>query len=88
MGKSHKVKYEYRDSTEMLDLVVVDGLARGIVVRDLVTGEIRSHGAESVVLATGGYSNAYFLSTNAIGCNVTAAAAFPREIQFSFRFRF
>jgi len=59
--------------TEMLDVVVVDGRARGIVVRDLVTGEVRSHAADTVVLATGGYSNVYFLSTNAKGCNVTAA---------------
>ncbi len=58
--------------TELLDVVVVDGRARGIVVRDLVTGEIRSHAAEAVVLATGGYSNVYYLSTNAKGCNVTA----------------
>jgi len=58
--------------TEMLDLVVIDGRARGIVVRDLVTGAIRSHAAHAVVLATGGYSNVYFLSTNAKGCNVTA----------------
>ena len=58
--------------TEMLDLVVIDGKARGIVVRDLVTGAIRSHAAQAVVLATGGYANAYFLSTNAKGCNVTA----------------
>jgi succinate dehydrogenase / fumarate reductase flavoprotein subunit len=59
--------------TEMLDLVVDEGRARGIVVRDLVTGEIRSHAGDAVVLATGGYSNVYFLSTNAKGCNVTAA---------------
>ena len=58
--------------TELLDIVVIDGRARGIVVRDLVTGEIRSHAAEAVVLATGGYSNVYYLSTNAKGCNVTA----------------
>ena len=58
--------------TEMLDLVVVDGKAAGIVVRDLVTGKISSHAADAVVLATGGYSNVYFLSTNAKGCNVTA----------------
>ncbi len=58
--------------TEMLDLVVIDGKARGIVVRDLVTGAVRSHAAHAVVLATGGYANAYFLSTNAKGCNVTA----------------
>ena len=59
--------------TEMLEVVVVDGRACGIVVRDLVTGEVRSHAGDAVVLATGGYSNAYYLSTNAKGCNVTAA---------------
>jgi succinate dehydrogenase / fumarate reductase flavoprotein subunit len=58
--------------TEMLDLVVVDGAAKGIVVRNLVTGEISSHAADAVVLATGGYGNVFYLSTNAIGCNVTA----------------
>jgi succinate dehydrogenase / fumarate reductase flavoprotein subunit len=58
--------------TEMLDLVVVNGKARGIVVRDLVSGRIESFAADAVVLATGGYSNLYYLSTNAIGCNVTA----------------
>jgi succinate dehydrogenase / fumarate reductase flavoprotein subunit len=59
--------------TEMLDLVVdADGRARGIVVRDLATGEVRSHAGHAVVLATGGYSNVYFLSTNAKGCNTTA----------------
>ena len=57
---------------EMLDLVVHDGRAVGIVVRDLITGEIRSHSAHAVVLATGGYSNVYFLSTNAMACNATA----------------
>lgn len=59
-------------ATEMLDLVVIDGRARGIIVRDLRTGEIRSHAADAVVLATGGYSTVYYLSTNAMGCNVTA----------------
>ena len=58
--------------TEMLDLVVVDGQAKGIVVRNLVTGEITSHAGDAVVLATGGYGNVFFLSTNAKGCNVTA----------------
>lgn len=58
--------------TEMLDLVVVDGRARGIIVRDLTTGKVSSHSADAVVLATGGYANVYFLSTNAKGCNVTA----------------
>lgn len=59
--------------TEMLDLVLVDGHAKGIVVRNMVTGEISSHAADAVVLATGGYGNAFYLSTNARGCNVTAA---------------
>jgi succinate dehydrogenase / fumarate reductase, flavoprotein subunit len=59
--------------SEMLDLVVVDGHAKGIVVRDLSTGEITSHAADAVILATGGYGNVFFLSTNAMGCNVTAA---------------
>jgi succinate dehydrogenase / fumarate reductase flavoprotein subunit len=58
--------------TEMLDLVVADGRARGIVTRDLVTGEIATHLADAVVLATGGYGNIYYLSTNAKGCNATA----------------
>jgi succinate dehydrogenase / fumarate reductase, flavoprotein subunit len=57
---------------EMLDVVVVDGRARGIVSRDLISGEIRAHAADAVVLASGGYCNVYFLSTNAMGCNVTA----------------
>lgn len=59
--------------TEMLDLVVVDGQAKGIVVRNLITGEITSHAADAVILATGGYGNVFYLSTNAMGCNVTAA---------------
>ena len=58
--------------TEMLDLVVVDGHARGIVTRNLVSGRIESHAADAVVLATGGYGNVYFLSTNAKGSNCTA----------------
>jgi len=58
--------------TEMLDLVVVDGHAKGIVTRNLVTGKIEAHAADAVVLATGGYGNVFFLSTNAMGCNVTA----------------
>src|SRR5699024_5680157 len=57
---------------EMLDLIVVDGRARGIVVRDMVTGEIETHTADVVVLGTGGYGNVYFLSSNAMGCNATA----------------
>src|SRR5881296_2471704 len=58
--------------SEMLDLVVVDGRARGIIVRDLVSGRVSAHGGDAVVLAKGGYSNVYYLSTNAKGCNVTA----------------
>jgi succinate dehydrogenase / fumarate reductase, flavoprotein subunit len=57
---------------EMLELIVVDGRARGVVIRDMVTGDIETHLADAVVLATGGYSNVFFLSTNAKGCNVTA----------------
>ncbi len=59
--------------TEMLDLVVHEGRARGIVVRDMVTGTVRSHAGDAVILATGGYSNVFYLSTNAKGCNVMAA---------------
>ena len=58
---------------EMLDVVVVDGKARGIIARNLTTGEIERHSAHAVVLASGGYGNVYFLSTNAMGSNVTAA---------------
>lgn len=57
---------------EMVELIVVDGRARGIVTRDMVTGKIDAHFADAVVLATGGYGNVFFLSTNAMGCNVTA----------------
>jgi succinate dehydrogenase / fumarate reductase flavoprotein subunit len=63
---------ELHNKTEMLDIVVVDGRAVGIVTRHLHTGEIRSHAADAVVLATGGYSNVYYLSTNAMACNTTA----------------
>ena len=59
--------------SELVDVVVVDGRCAGIVVRDLVTGAVASHSAHAVVLATGGYGNAFFLSTNAMACNVTAA---------------
>lgn len=58
---------------EMLDLVLIDGHAKGIVVRNMTTGEVSRHAADCVILATGGYGNAFFLSTNAQGCNVTAA---------------
>ena len=64
---------EMHSRTEMMDLVVVDGHAKGIIVRDMVTGEISRHAADTVVLATGGYGNVFFLSTNAMGCNVMAA---------------
>jgi succinate dehydrogenase / fumarate reductase flavoprotein subunit len=77
-----KVKMHPR--TEMLDLVVVDNRARGIVVRDLVTGQIESYAADAVILATGGYCNTYFLSTNAAGCNVTATyRAYKRGAAFA-----
>ena len=58
---------------EMLDVVIVDGKARGVIVRNLVTGEIQRHSAHAVVLATGGYGNVFYLSTNAMGSNVTAS---------------
>ncbi len=65
-------KVEMFPRTEMLDVVVEDGRARGIVVRDMVSGEVRSYSGDAVVLATGGYSNVFYLSTNAKGCNTTA----------------
>ena len=70
--------------TEMLDLVVIDGKARGIITRNLVTGAIESHVAEAVVLATGGYGNVYYLSTNAQGSNATAIwRAYKRGAAFA-----
>ena len=70
--------------TEMLDLVVIDGQARGIVTRDLVTGKIESHAADAVVLATGGYGNVFYLSTNAKGSNCTAIwRAYKRGAAFA-----
>ena len=68
-----KGKVEMHARHEMLDLVVVDGKARGIIARNLITGEIERHSAHAVVLASGGYGNVFFLSTNAMGSNVTAA---------------
>lgn len=65
-----KVKMHTR--TELLDYVIVDGNVRGIITRDLITGELKRHSADAVVLATGGYGNVFYLSTNAKGCNVTA----------------
>lgn len=70
--------------TEMLDLVVIDGRAAGIVTRNLTTGKVESFAADAVVLATGGYANVYFLSTNATGCNVTASyRAYKRGAAFA-----
>lgn len=68
----HAGRVRVHSRCEMLDLVRVEGHARGIVTRDLVTGAVRSHSGHAVVLATGGYSNVFFLSTNAMACNVTA----------------
>lgn len=68
--KEGKVKLYTR--SEMLDLVVVDGAAKGIVVRNMLTGEIEKYSAHAVILATGGYANVYFLSTSAMNCNATA----------------
>jgi len=65
-------KVELHTKTEMLDLILIDGVARGVVARNLMTGEIAAHVADCVVLATGGYGNVFFLSTNAKGCNTTA----------------
>ena len=70
--------------TEMLDLVLINGAAKGIIARNLVTGKISRHFADTVVLATGGYGNTFFLSTNATGCNVTATyRAFKRGAGFA-----
>ena len=72
------------ENSEMLDLVLVDGHAKGIVTRDLITGEITSHAADTVLLCTGGYSNVYYLSTNARGSNVTATwRAYKRGAAFA-----
>jgi succinate dehydrogenase / fumarate reductase flavoprotein subunit len=70
--------------TEMLDLIIVDGHAKGIVTRDLCSGKIERHAADAVVLATGGYGNVFYLSTNARGCNVTATyRAYKRGALFA-----
>ncbi|WP_367872003.1 fumarate reductase/succinate dehydrogenase flavoprotein subunit [Luteolibacter sp. Populi] len=68
----HKGGVKMYPRTEMLDLVLVDGHAKGIVVRDMTTGKISSHAGDAVIMATGGYGNVFFLSTNAMGCNVTS----------------
>ena len=73
-----------RSRTEMLDLIIVGGVARGIVTRDLVSGQIESHLADAVILATGGYGNVFYLSTNAKGCNVSATyRAYKRGAAFA-----
>lgn len=72
---SHQIKsgrVTMHSQSEMLDLVLIEGHAKGIIVRNLATGAITRHAADAVVLCTGGYSNAYYLSTNAKGCNATA----------------
>ncbi|MBE7175773.1 MAG: fumarate reductase/succinate dehydrogenase flavoprotein subunit [Mucilaginibacter polytrichastri] len=69
----HEGKVKMYTRTEMLDVVTIDGHARGIVTRNLQTGEIETHAGHAVLLCTGGYGNVFYLSTNAMGCNVTAA---------------
>ena len=77
-------KVEMYTKHEMVDIVLVDGHAKGIIARNLITGELEKHSASAVVLATGGYSNVYYLSTNAMGSNVTAAwKAYKRGAMFS-----
>lgn len=77
-------KVEMFTKHEMVDIVLVDGHAKGIIARNLITGELEKHSANAVVLATGGYSNVYYLSTNAMGSNVTAAwKAYKRGAMFS-----
>ncbi len=73
MKEVHKGQVKLYNQCEMLDIILVDGQARGIVTRHLVTGKIEVHLADAVALGTGGYSNAFYLSTNAMYCNVTAA---------------
>jgi succinate dehydrogenase / fumarate reductase flavoprotein subunit len=81
IGLGRVKMHEY---SEMLDLVLVDGHAKGIVTRDLITGEITTHAADTVLLCTGGYSNVYYLSTNARGSNVTATwRAYKRGAAFA-----
>ena len=77
-------RVKMHENSEMLDLVLVDGHAKGIVTRNLVTGEITTHAADTVLLCTGGYSNVYYLSTNARGSNVTATwRAYKRGAAFA-----
>ena len=78
-----KGKIKVYNRHEVLDVVVVDGKARGVIARNLVTGKIERFGAHAVVLATGGYGNVFFLSTNAMGCNGSAAwQAYKRGAMF------
>jgi len=80
----HAGSVQMHTRSELLDVVIADGRARGIVTRDMRTGEIQTWAADAVVLATGGYSNAFYLSTNAKGCNVTAAwRAYKRGAYFA-----
>ncbi len=72
MRQAHAGTVKLYSRHEMVDLIVIDGRARGIIARDMVTGEMETHLADAVVLATGGYGNVFFLSTNAMGCNGTA----------------
>jgi succinate dehydrogenase / fumarate reductase flavoprotein subunit len=84
MRQVDKKQVELLSRREMLDLVIVNGVARGVVVRNLLTGAVESYTADAVVLATGGYSNVYFLSTNAMACAVTAAwKAYRRGAAFA-----
>ncbi len=77
-------KVELFPRTEIMDLVVIDGKARGVITRNMITGKIESHAGDAVVLATGGYGNAYFLSTNAMASNVTASwRAYKRGAGFA-----
>jgi succinate dehydrogenase / fumarate reductase flavoprotein subunit len=77
-------RIKMHENSEMLDLVIVDGHAKGIVTRNLITGEITTHAADTVLLCTGGYSNVYYLSTNARGSNVTATwRAYKRGAAFA-----
>lgn len=69
----HEGKVDMYNRHEMLDVVMVDGKAQGIITRDLISGKIESHAGHAVLLCTGGYGNVFYLSTNAMGCNVTAA---------------
>jgi succinate dehydrogenase / fumarate reductase flavoprotein subunit len=83
-AKLASVRWTMLPRTELLDVVLVDGHAKGVVVRDMVTGEISRHSAHAVVLATGGYGNVFYLSTNAMGCNVTAThRAYKRGAAFA-----